>query len=85
MTTPSMRKMWFEHVGKTRRKMQRTNKGATHRDAMKEASVTWPKEKVKIQNKQKREQRRLDKELKLNAAAKASATHKISGPPAPQK
>ena len=37
--------------------MQRTNKGATHRDAMKEASVTWPKEKVKIQNKQKRDEK----------------------------
>ena len=85
MTTSSMRKLWFDHVAKTRRKMQRTNKGATHRDAMKEASVTWPKEKVKIQNKQKREQRRLDKELKLNAAAKASATHSVSGPQAPQK
>ena len=78
-----MRKLWFDHVAKTRRKMQRTNKGATHRDAMKEASVTWPKEKVKIQNKQKREQRRLTKEA--NAAAKASASHTASGPPGPQK
>ena len=65
--------------------MQRTNKGATHRDAMKEASVTWPKEKVKIQNKQKRESRRLEKENKINVAARATATHKISGPPAPEK
>ena len=80
-----MRKLWFEPVSKTRRKMQRTNKGATHRDAMKEASVTWPKEKVKIQNKHKRESRRLEKENKINAAARASATHKISGPPAPEK
>ena len=80
-----MRKMWFEHVSKTRRKMQRTNKGATHRDAMKEASVTWPKEKVKIQNKHKRESRRLEKENKINVAARATATHKISGPPAPEK
>mgnify|MGYP003723825409 FL=1 len=85
MTTPSMRKLWFEHVSKTRRKMQRTNKGATHRDAMKEASVTWPKEKVKIQNKHKRESRRLEKENKINVAARATATHKISGPPAPEK
>ena len=80
-----MRKLWFEHVSKTRRKMQRTNKGATHRDAMKEASVTWPKEKVKIQNKHKRESRRLEKENKINVAARATATHKISGPPAPEK
>ena len=58
----SMRKLWFEHVAKTRRKLQRKNKEATHRQAMKEASVTWPKEKVKIQNRIKREARKLAKE-----------------------
>jgi len=66
-TAPSMRKLWFEHVAKTRRKLQRTNKEATHRDAMKEASVSWPKEKVKVQNKIKREQRRAEKEAKTTA------------------
>ena len=64
---PSMRKNWFEHVRKTRRKLQRTNKEATHRQAMKEASTTWPKEKVKIQNKIKRERRKLVKAQRANA------------------
>ena len=43
----SMRKKWFEHVDKTRKKLQRKDKGTTHRAAMKAASVTWPQEKVK--------------------------------------
>mgnify|MGYP004203857503 CR=1 FL=1 len=45
----SMRKLWFEHVSKTRKRLQRKDKAATHRQAMKEASISWPKEKVKIQ------------------------------------
>ena len=57
-----MRKLWFGHVNKTRKKLQRKDKTASHRQAMKEASITWPKEKVKIQNKFKREQRKLAKE-----------------------
>ena len=70
-----MRKLWFEHVSKTRRKMQRKNKQATHSMAMKEASVTWPKEKVKIQNRVKREARKLAKE---RTAAKGGAEEKSS-------
>lgn len=63
----SMRKNWFEHVRKTRRKLQRTSDPkATHRAAMKVASTTWPKEKVKIQNKIKREQRKLAKAQRVN-------------------
>ena len=58
----SMRKLWFEHVSKTRRRLQRKQKDATHRQAMKEASISWPKEKVKIQNRIKREARKLAKE-----------------------
>ena len=58
----SMRKKWFEHFHKTRKKLLRKDKKTTHRQAMKAASVTWPKEKVKIQNKFKREQRKLAKE-----------------------
>ena len=75
MPDVSMRKLWFEHVNKTRRKMQRKNKQATHRMAMKEASVTWPKEKVKIQNRVKREARKLAKE---RTAAKGGAEEKSS-------
>ena len=70
-----MRKLWFEHVNKTRRKMQRKNKQATHRMAMKEASVSWPKEKVKIQNRVKREARKLAKE---QTSRKAGAVEKSS-------
>ena len=58
----SMRKLWFDHVSKTRRRLQRKQKDATHRQAMKEASISWPKEKVKIQNRIKREARKLAKE-----------------------
>ena len=72
----SMRKKWFEHVEKTRKKLQRKDKGTTHRAAMKAASVTWPQEKVKIQNKIKREERREAKE-----AAKASASKAAASPP----
>ena len=71
----SMRKLWFEHVGKTRRKLQRKDKKATHRQAMKEASISWPKEKVKIQNRIKREARKLAKE---RSSGKAEAEEKSS-------
>ena len=71
----SMRKLWFEHVGKTRRKLQRKDKKATHRQAMKEASISWPKEKVKIQNRIKREARKLAKE---RSSGKAEAEEKAS-------
>jgi len=66
-----MRKKWFEHVEKTRKKLQRKDKGTTHRAAMKAASVTWPQEKVKIQNKIKREERR---EAKASKAAASPPT-----------
>ena len=70
-----MRKLWFEHVSKTRRKLQRKDKTATHRQAMKEASITWPKEKVKIQNRIRREARKLAKE---RSAGKAASEEKTS-------
>ena len=63
-----MRKLWFEHVSKTRRKLQRKDKKATHRQAMKEASISWPKEKVRIQNRIKREARKLAKERSAGKA-----------------
>lgn len=68
----SMRKKWFEHVEKTRRKLQRKDKSTTHRAAMKAASVTWPQEKVKIQNRIKREERRAAKEAAKASKAPAS-------------
>ena len=47
----SMRKLWFQWVAKTRKKMQRgTKEPVTHRKAMKSAALTWPTEKLKILN-----------------------------------
>ena len=61
-----MRKMWFEHVAKTRKKLCRTNKDTTHRQAMTAASQSWPAEKVKILNRIRRAKRKAEKEAKKN-------------------
>jgi len=38
----TMRNHWFDHVAKTRKKLTRARKQPiTHREAMREASVTW--------------------------------------------
>ena len=44
------RKEWVNWVAKERKRMQRKAKGktVTHREAMAQASVTWPKEKAKL-------------------------------------
>ena len=55
------RKEWFNWVAKERRKMQRKDKKATHRQAMAAASVTWPKQKARLQKKAAREAKRLKK------------------------
>ena len=63
---PNMRKEWFCYVSKTRKKMQRGRKGKdpiSHRAAMKEACKSWPKEKAKILNRLKREERKRAKEI----------------------
>ena len=52
------RKEWFNHVAKERRRLQRKDKKATHRQAMAAASVTWPKQKAKLQRKAAREAKR---------------------------
>jgi len=58
-----MRKDWFDHVAKTRKKMSRGKKGqVSHVAAMKEASVTWPKVKQKLLRKKAREEKKLAKE-----------------------
>ena len=49
-----MRKGWTDHVAETRRKGNRGKKNMSHREAMKAASVTWPKVKVKLIKKQKK-------------------------------
>ena len=57
-----MRKKWFEFVAVVRKRLSRKlKKDVTHREAMKEASGLWPKEKAKILNKLKRERRKQEK------------------------
>ena len=60
-----MRSQWFEHVARTRKKMSKKGAKTTHQDAMKAASGTWAKEKIKIEKRLKREERsRLKKNRK---------------------
>ena len=54
----SLRKQWFEHVKKTRKKMSRKNAPCSHVDAMKKASEAWPAVKQKILRKRKREEKK---------------------------
>ena len=61
-----MRKEWFEHVRKTRIKMQRGKKETVlHRDAMKVASESWPKVKAKIERANKRKSKPKQKIVKV--------------------
>ena len=61
----NMRSKWFEHVAKTRKKISKKGSTASHQEAMKAASVTWAKEKIKIE-------KRLKKEEKARLKAKKS-------------
>lgn len=68
----TMRHHWFDFVAKIRRKLSRKEKKqVSHRDAMKEASKLWPKEKLKVLNKIRREERKAAKAL--NAKPKEAA------------
>jgi hypothetical protein len=50
-----MRKAWMDWVAKTRKKGNRgKDNNMTHREALKAAAVTWPKEKLKLVRRQKR-------------------------------
>ena len=72
MTEQNMRKNWFAFVATTRKKLSRKLKrDVTHREAMKEASTLWPKEKTRILNKIKREERRAAKETQQKTRAEA--------------
>jgi hypothetical protein len=63
MTT--LRTDWFAWVNKTRKKMSRGCKEPIrHRDAMKAASITWPKEKEKLLRKRRREAKKQEKPAK---------------------
>ena len=50
-----MRKAWFDYVAEIRRKGNRGKKTMSHLDAMKVASLTWPKKKAKLLRKISRE------------------------------
>ena len=65
------RKEWFNWVGKERKRLQRKNKAATHKQAMAAASITWPKQKAKIKRKADREARK---------SQKAAASAKVAPP-----
>jgi len=70
----NLRKSWFEYVAKIRKKHQRKTKtDVSHREAMKLAATTWPSEKAKILNRNKREERKAAK-----IAAKAKTTEEKS-------
>ena len=63
MPATSMRKEWFNFVAVVRKRLTRKRKAPiSHRDAMKEAALLWPKEKVKIMNRRKRNARKEAKE-----------------------
>ena len=55
--------------------MQRkTKEPVSHRVAMKEASLVWPKEKAKILNRRKREERKKAKETTQSCGSKTAKT-----------
>ena len=75
MTETNMRKNWFSFVATTRKKMSRKLKrDVTHREAMKEASTLWPKEKVRLLNKIKREKRKALKNTQSQQASDQKPT-----------
>jgi len=49
-----MRKNWFEYVAKIKKKNNRGSKTMSHKEAMREASKTWPKEKKRIERRLKK-------------------------------
>ena len=78
----SMRKEWFNFVAVTRKRMQRkTKETVSHRMAMKEASALWPKEKAKILNRRKREERKKAKNALGNKTIKTVPAKAESTPP----
>ena len=44
-----MRKAWQQYVAEVRRKGNRGKSTMTHQEAMKTASLSWPKKKAKIE------------------------------------
>ena len=63
---PTMRNHWFNHVAKTRKKLQRGNKDkVTHREAMRQASTSWGPIKEKLKRKQDRALKKANKAKSL--------------------
>ena len=59
----TMRKKWFDHVRKTRKKMAKQKREpVSHREAMKEASQSWAVEKDKLLKRMARESRKKARE-----------------------
>jgi len=52
--TTNYRKEWFNWVAKTRKKLSTKKKPCSHKEAMAKASITWPKEKAKLERRAKR-------------------------------
>ena len=50
-----MRRAWTDYIAKIRKKGNRGKNTMSHREAMKLASQSWPKEKAKIARRLKRE------------------------------
>ena len=75
----NLRKEWFEYVSKIRKKTARlTKKPCSHRDAMKLAADTWPAEKVKLQNKARRAERKAAKLTKTPTSEKSTEPKELS-------
>jgi len=69
----NLRKEWFEYVARIRKKTARiSKKPCSHREAMKIAADTWPAEKVKLQNKARRAERKAAKLTKKPASEKST-------------
>ena len=65
----TMRNYWFEFVAATRRKLSRKEKKTvSHKLAMQEASKLWPKEKLKILNRIRREERKAARAAKAETS-----------------
>lgn len=63
-----MRIHWFEHVRKTRKKLVTSTKApVSHQTAMREASISWPTKKEKIQRRQQREKKKAEKAKKIES------------------
>ena len=58
----NMRKGWTDYVRAVRKKGNRGKKTMTHREAMKSASVSWPKEKAKLVRRMKRQCKKQSRE-----------------------